>query len=153
MWVGVYAIAALRTGRMADRVGHALIARVGCVICLVWRTGLCLYHGSPRRCSRLSSRLWTRPRQFLASLVIAWVGQRCERLCRELNTRLSNFSIAFSVGFVIGFWLIGLLYTYSPRLGFFVPAGLYCVVIALLTAANRIKVAPPVAEPIAALPL
>jgi len=133
VWIGVYALLALATGRFSDRVGRRRLAIGGCVVAatmafmcsLTTRIGLLLVFsgifGSGLAC-------------FWPSM-IAWLGEGLSG--HKLAARLTVFGVAWNIGLLAGYALTGVLYERGPELAFYVSGGvILCVALLLLLPAH-----------------
>src|ERR1700688_2551598 len=114
VWMGVYAMVALVTGRYSDRVGRRQLAFVGCLIAgsmafvcsLTTQIGLLLlfsaFFGSGLAC------FWP--------AIIAWLGEGL--VGHKLAVRLTAFGVAWNLGLLLGFLLSGVLFKQGPKLAF-----------------------------------
>ncbi|HXI83788.1 MAG TPA: MFS transporter [Verrucomicrobiae bacterium] len=129
VWIGVYAMLALVTGRYSDRVGRRQLALVGCLIAgsmafacsLTTQIGLLLlfsaFFGIGLAC-------------FWPS-IIAWLGEGLSG--HKLAVRLTTFGVAWNLGLLLGFLLSGILFKHGPKLAFYASAGsIYLIAVLLL---------------------
>src|SRR5881296_1198543 len=97
-WIGTYALCALATGRLSDRLGRRTVARAGCSIAAVMAVACALTTNIPVLAVLMAvfglglSGFWP--------TAIAWLS---EDAGSALNTRLSHFSVAWNLGLVAGF--------------------------------------------------
>jgi DHA1 family multidrug resistance protein-like MFS transporter len=133
VWIGVYALLALTTGRFSDRVGRRRLAIGGCVVAaaMTWmcslttRVGLLLVFsgifGSGLAC-------------FWPS-IIAWLGEGLSG--HKLAVRLTTFGVAWNIGLLFGYGFTGVLFQHGPRLAFYVSGGTILLVALLLVLPAR----------------
>ena len=127
VWIGVYAMLALVTGRFSERVGRRKLAIIGCVIAA---------------CMALVCSLTTRVGWLLVfsavfgggvacfwPSLIAWLGEGLSG--RKLAARLTIFGVAWNIGLLLGYALTGILFKHGPKLAFYASAG-FILLIALL---------------------
>jgi len=129
VWIGVYAILALVTGRASERVGRRKLTIIGCLIaacmtlacslttCVGWLLALSAVFGGSVAC------FWPP--------VIAWLGEGCSG--HKLAARLTMFGVAWNVGLLLGYALTGILFEHGPNLAFFTSAGFILLIVLLLS--------------------
>lgn len=128
VWIGVYAMLALVTGRFSERVGRRKLAIIGCVIAacmasacsLTTRVGWLLV---------FSAGFGGGVACFWPSL-IAWLGEGLSG--HKLAARLTNFGVAWNVGLLLGFALTGVLFKQGPKLAFYASTGFILLIVLLL---------------------
>jgi MFS family permease len=128
MWIGVYAMLALVTGRFSERVGHRKLAIIGCVIAACMAAACSL----TTRVSWLlvfSGLFGGGVACFWPSL-IAWLGEGLSG--RKLAARLTTFGVAWNVGLLLGYALTGVLFKQGPKLAFYASAGFILLIVLLL---------------------
>lgn len=128
VWIGVYAMLALVTGRFSDRVGRRKLAITGCVV----STCMALACSFTTRIDLLLvlSGLFGCGLACFWPCIIAWLGEGLSG--HKLASRLTIFSVAWNIGLVAGFALTGVLYKHGPTLAFYAAAGLILLVASLL---------------------
>jgi MFS family permease len=151
VWIGVYAMLALVTGRFSDRVGRRKLAMIGCLIAasmafacsLTTRIGLLLVGSGVFGCGLAC--FWP--------CIIAWLGEGLHG--HKLAARLTTFGVAWNVGLLLGFALTGVLFKHGPKLAFHASAGFILLIVLLLLLPTQ----PPVTgvgsnvdEPVAHIP-
>src|SRR5437867_219722 len=131
-WIGTYALCAMLTGRLSDRLGRRTVARCGCAL----SAAMGLTCAGTTRVPVLAALMAV----FGAGLagfwptVIAWVS---ENSGSSLNTRLSRFSVAWNLGLMAGFAEVGLVFHRWPTAAFVVASGGIALVIGLLSLPAR----------------
>ena len=127
VWIGMYAMLVLVTGRFSERVGRRKLAIIGCVIaaCMAlicslttdvgWLLVFSALFGGGLAC-------------FWPSL-IAWLGEGISG--HKLAVRLTIFGVAWNVGLLLGYGFTGVLFKQGPKLAFYASAG-FILLIALL---------------------
>jgi MFS family permease len=128
VWIGVYAMVALVTGRYSDRVGRRQLAFVGCLIAgsmafvcslttqIGWLLLFSAIFGSGLAC------FWP--------AIIAWLGEGLSG--HKLAVRLTAFGVAWNLGLLLGFMLSGVLFKHGPKLAFYASAGSILLIAILL---------------------
>jgi MFS family permease len=127
VWIGVYAMLALVTGRFSERVGRRKLAIIGCVIAacmasvcsLTTRVGWLL----------VFSAVFGGAVACFWPAIIAWLGEGLSG--RKLAVRLAVFGVAWNVGLLLGYALSGVLFKHGPKLAFYASTG-FILLIALL---------------------
>jgi len=133
VWIGVYAVLALMTGRVSDRVGRRKLAIIGCIIAA---------------CMTLACAFMTRigPLLVLSGLfgaglscywpsIIAWLGE--DIAGHALAKRLTTFGVAWNIGLLIGYYFSGVLFEHGSRLPFYCSAGFILLIPLLLSLPTR----------------
>lgn len=138
-WAGIYTFAALVTGPISDRYGRAALARTGVAACIVSALGFASTTAIPGLIA-WSCLLGIGLACFWPP-IIAWLSEGAAH-SGELNARLSNFSIAWTIGHLIGFGQTGWLFRHWPSVAFYVPAGAFAVVLFLLFLPHRVDATP-----------
>jgi MFS family permease len=128
VWIGVYAMVALVTGRYSDRVGRRQLAFFGCLIAgsmafvcslttqIGWLLLFSAIFGSGLAC------FWP--------AIIAWLGEGLSG--HKLAVRLTAFGVAWNLGLLLGFMLSGVLFKHGPKLAFYASAGSILLIAILL---------------------
>jgi MFS family permease len=133
VWIGVYALLALVTGRFSDRVGRRKLAITGCVIAasmalacsLTTRIGLLLAFSAVFGCGLAC---------FWPS-IIAWLGEGLTG--HALAVRLTIFGVAWNIGLLSGFAMSGVLYRHGSSLAFYVSTSAIVLIAILLLLPGR----------------
>jgi len=133
VWIGLYAVLALVTGRVSDRVGRRKLAFAGCVIAalmalacaLTTRIGLLL----------VFSAMFGAGLSCFWPSIIAWLGEGLSG--HALAARLTTFGVAWNIGLLLGYCLSGVVFEYSPRLVFYASTGAILLVGLLLLVPAR----------------
>lgn len=128
VWIGVYAMLALATGRISDRVGRRRLAIIGCCIAASM-TVACSLTTRVTLLLVLSGGLGAAIACFWPS-IITWLGEGLSG--HALARRLTTFGVAWNAGLLLGFALTGLIFKHAPQLAFYASAGVILVVAALL---------------------
>jgi MFS family permease len=118
-WIGLYALLALVTGRVSDRVGRRQLAFIGCIIAalmtvacsLTTRIGLLLVY----------SAIFGGGVACFWPSIIAWLGEGLAG--HALAARLTTFGVAWNIGLLVGYSLCGLLFKHGPSLAFNASTG------------------------------
>jgi MFS family permease len=134
VWIGMYAVLALMTGRFSDRIGRRKLAITGCVV----STCMALACSFTTRIDLLLvlSGLFGCGLACFWPCIIAWLGEGLSG--HKLASRLTIFSVAWNFGLVAGFALTGVLYKHGPRLAFYAAAGsILLIAIMLLLPAKQ----------------
>jgi MFS family permease len=128
VWIGSYAALALMTGRVSDRIGRRRMALVGCIIA----ASMSLACAFTTRVSALLGLcvLFGGGVAFFWPSIIAWLGEGVSG--PALARRLTNFSVAWNIGLLLGFGYTGVLFKHGPRLSFYVAAAAIVVIAVLL---------------------
>lgn len=137
VWIGSYGLTALFAGAWSDRWGRANISRFGCAVCA--GSAVAYAYITALRPLLALSVVYGAGCACFWPAVIAWLGEDTKDSA-ELNTRLTNFSIAWNLGLVVGYGLTGWVYQHSPRGSFFIPAAVYGLVFGLVTVATKMTV-------------
>jgi MFS family permease len=132
-WIGVYAAFALVTGRISDRVGRRRMAVTGCVIAAIM-SGACALTTNVMLLLVLSGMFGVGLSCFWPS-IIAWLGEGSSGA--KLARRLTNFSVAWNIGLLLGFAYTGALFQRGTRLPFYVSAAAIVLIAALLLVPAR----------------
>ncbi len=128
VWIGVYAVVALVTGRHSDRVGRRHLAIIGCLIAgsmafvcsLTTQIGLLL----------LFSAIFGGGLACFWPAIIAWLGEGLRG--HKLAARLTAFGVAWNLGLLLGFILSGVLFKHGPKLAFYASAASILLIAVLL---------------------
>jgi len=128
VWIGVYAILALMTGRFSDRVGRRKLAIIGCVIA----ASMAFACSTTTRISLLLilSGLFGCGLACFWPCIIAWLGEGISG--HKLAARLTVFSVAWNLGLLAGFALSGILYEHGPKLAFYASSASIALIAILL---------------------
>ncbi len=135
VWIGLYAVLALVTGRVSDRIGRRKLAVAGSIIAalmtlacsLTTRIGLLL----------VLSALFGAGLSCFWPSIIAWLGEGLSG--HALARRLTTFGVAWNVGLLVGYSFSGVLFEHGPRLPFYVSAGsMLLIALLLLLPAQRL---------------
>ena len=133
VWIGVYAMFALATGRFSDRVGRRKLAIIGCLIAasmalicslttqIIWLLVFSAIFGGGLSC-------------FWPS-IIAWLGEGLSG--HKLASRLTTFGVAWNIGLLLGFVLSGALFKHGPQLAFYASSGSILLIVVLLLLPTR----------------
>jgi MFS family permease len=127
-WIGLYALLALVTGRVSDRVGRRKLAFIGCIIAalmtlactLTTRIGLLLVY----------SAIFGGGVACFWPSIIAWLGEGLSG--HALAARLTTFGVAWNIGLLVGYGLSGVLFKHGPSLAFYASTGSILLVALLL---------------------
>jgi MFS family permease len=136
-WIGAYALCAMLTGRLSDRLGRRTVARWGCAVSATMALACALTTRVP------VLAVWMAV--FGAGLAgfwptaLAWIS---EGAGRWLNRRLSHFSVAWNLGLMLGFAETGLVFRRWPAAAFVIAAAGILIVILLLSGRARTPGAP-----------
>ena len=130
---GAYSIFAIIGGHISDRFGRRNVAMVGCTSAALLALACAFVTNVPALVG-LSAVFGMGMGCFWPS-IIAWLGQGLSGAA--LATRLSNFSVAWNLGLLVGFALTGVLFELGPRLAFFVSSGVLLVIAVLLVLAQQ----------------
>jgi MFS family permease len=128
VWIGVYAMLALVTGRFSDRLGRRRLAVVGCVIA----AGMALVCSLTTRVGLLLvfSAIFGGGVACFWPSIIAWLGEGLAG--HKLAARLTMFGVAWNIGLLLGFALTGVLFKHGPKLAFYASAGFILLIVVLL---------------------
>jgi len=133
VWIGVYAMLALVTGRFSERMGRRKLAIIGCLIA----AGMALVCSLTTRVGWLlvfSALFGGGVACFWPSL-IAWLGEGLSG--HKLAARLTTFGVAWNVGLLLGYALTGVLFKQGPKLAFYASAGFILLIVLLLLLPTR----------------
>jgi len=127
-WIGLYALLALVTGRVSDRVGRRKLAFIGCIIAalmtlacsLTTRIGWLLVY----------SAIFGGGVACFWPSIIAWLGEGLSG--HALAARLTTFGVAWNIGLLVGYGLSGVLFKHGPSLAFYASTGSILLVALLL---------------------
>ena len=133
VWIGVYAMLALVTGRYSDRVGRRQLALVGCLIAgsmafvcsLTTQIGWLL----------LFSAMFGGGVACFWPAIIAWLGEGLSG--HKLAARLTTFGVFWNIGLLLGFMLSGVLFKHGPKLAFYASASSIFLIAILLLLPTR----------------
>jgi MFS family permease len=127
VWIGVYAMLALVTGRLSEHVGRRKLAIIGCVIaaCMAWVCSLTTRVGW----LLVFSALFGGGVACFWPSIIAWLGEGLSG--RKLAARLTTFGVAWNIGLLLGYAFTGILFKHGPKLAFYTSTG-FILLIALL---------------------
>jgi MFS family permease len=128
VWIGVYAMVALVTGRYSDRVGRRQLAFVGCLIAgsMTFVCSLTTQFGW----LLLFSAIFGSGLACFWPAIIAWLGEGLSG--HKLAVRLTAFGVAWNLGLLLGFMLSGVLFKHGPKLAFYASAGSILLIAILL---------------------
>jgi MFS transporter, DHA1 family, multidrug resistance protein len=126
-WIGAYALSALGTGRLSDRLGRRTVARAGCALTAVMSV-TCAFTTNVPALAVLMAIFGLGLAGFWPT-AIAWVSERAGSL---LNSRLARFSVAWNIGLMAGFAESGQIFRRWPTAAFFVASGIIALTVALL---------------------
>jgi len=128
VWIGVYAMLALVTGRFSERVGRRKLAIIGCLIA----AGMALVCSLTTRVGWLLvfSALFGAGLSCFWPSLIAWLGEGLSG--HKLAARLTAFGVAWNVGLLLGYALTGVLFKQGPKLAFYASTGFILLIVLLL---------------------
>jgi MFS family permease len=139
VWIGLYAVLALVTGRVSDRVGRRNLAFAGCVIAAIMTLACALT--TQIGWLLVFSALFGAGLSCFWPSIIAWLGEGLSG--HALAARLTTFGVAWNIGLLFGYSLSGILFELGPRLPFYASAGVILLVAILLRVpARQVSVAP-----------
>ena len=128
VWIGVYALLALATGRISDRVGRRRLAIIGCCVAAAMTVACSLTTRVPLLLV-FSGGLGAAIACFWPS-IITWLGEGLSG--PALARRLTTFGVAWNAGLLLGYALTGMIFKHAPQLAFYVSAGIILLVALLL---------------------
>ena len=119
IWAGTYGISVLVTGRLSDRVGRRRLAIIGlsATICFIVACGLTI---NIPVLLLLMAGFGLSISAFWPS-IMGWLGDDAQNSV-ELNARLSRFSTAWTIGFLLGSGLTGAVFQIRPFAAFLLAA-------------------------------
>ena len=132
-WIGLYAVLALVTGRVSDRVGRRNLAFVGCVVAALMALACSLT--TQIDLLLVFSALFGAGLSCFWPSIIAWLGQGLSG--HSLAARLTTFGVAWNIGLLLGYCLSGVLFEYSPRLVFYASTATILLIALLLLVPAR----------------
>ena len=139
-WIGMYAILALVTGRVSDRVGRRKLAILGCAIAatMAFACSLTTKVGT----LLVFSALFGAGLSCFWPSIIAWLGEGLSG--HALAARLTTYGVAWNIGLLLGYSLSGVLFEHSARLVFYASTGAILLVgLLLLIPARQMRTVPP----------
>ena len=119
IWAGIYGLSVLVTGRLSDRVGRRRLAVIG----LTGTAGFIVACGLTTNIPALlllMAGFGVSISAFWPS-IMGWLGDDAKNSA-ELNARLSRFSTAWTVGFLLGSGLTGAVFQIKPFAAFLMAA-------------------------------
>ncbi|MGH9594543.1 MAG: MFS transporter [Bryobacteraceae bacterium] len=128
VWIGVYAMLALVTGRFSERVGRRKLAIIGCLIAAIMAL-ICSLTTRVGWLLVFSGVFGGGVACFWPS-IIAWLGEGLSG--HKLAGRLTTFGVAWNIGLLLGYALTGVLFKQGPKLAFYASAGFILLIVSLL---------------------
>ena len=119
IWAGTYGVSVLLTGRLSDRCGRRRLAVAGLIATLCFIIACGLTTNVPVLLV-LMAGFGVSISAFWPS-IMGWLGDSANNSA-ELNARLGRFSIAWTIGFLLGSGLTGAVFQIQPFAAFLVAA-------------------------------
>lgn len=119
IWAGIYGISVLLTGRLSDRLGRRRLAVTGLIATLGFIVACGLTTNVPLLLVFMAgfgvsiSAFWPS--------IMGWLGDSAHSSA-ELNARLGRFSVAWTIGFLLGSGLTGAVFRIQPFAAFLLAA-------------------------------
>ena len=119
IWAGAYGFSVLFTGRLSDRCGRRRLALTGLTATLSFIVACGLTTNVPLLLMLMAgfgislSAFWPS--------IMGWLGENAHGSA-ELNVRLGRFSIAWTIGFLLGSGLTGAVFQVQPFAAFLLAA-------------------------------
>jgi MFS family permease len=133
---GGYSAFAFIGGRISDRLGRRRVAMAGCLSAALLAIA-CAFITRVNTLVPLCVVFGIAMGAFWPA-IIAWLGEGLSGAA--LSARLSNFSVAWNIGLLLGFALSGLAFERDPRWAFFVSTGAMVGIVVLLAMSKDVPV-------------